>query len=108
MRLMCMHMINDLLYKYYIKDDKIELDENNMSYRIIKVNLEGLTYIAYDGSIQSKVQKSFGKKHDRKDNCERAEKSICNRANIMIMLDYNVMPLKTIPIGTELKVHYKW
>ena len=58
--------------------------------------------------MQSKAQTEVGKKDDKQDNRETAGKRLCNRANVMITSDYKVMTLKTIPIGTELKVHYKW
>ena len=43
-------------------------------YKKIKVHFEGLTNIVYDDSMQSKAQKKFGKKDDKQDNRERAEK----------------------------------
>ena len=72
---MCMHMINDSLYEYYIEDDKEESNE-------IKVLEKG-----------------------KNDDLETARKKLCNRANVMIITDYQVV---AIIIGTELKLHYNW
>ena len=73
-----MSMINNPLHKYYIKGNKKESNK-------IKVL-----------------------KKDKKDDLEIAKKRLCNRANIEIKSDYVVMALKTITIGTELKMHYNW
>ena len=72
---MCMHMINDPLYKYYIKDDKIEQNKDNMGYKVIKVDLEGLTNVVYDGSMQSKVQTKVGKQNKGKAKSQNITKS---------------------------------
>ena len=51
-----------------------------------------------------KIQCQIKKKND----IETAKKRQRNKANVKLMIDYLVRATKTIPIGTELKVHYDW